>query len=85
MKRQLKTVRNLRAFLTKERPWSARWKALCTSPIGANLVFKCGTSLSKAYHVIDRFSEDVDLTFDIRALFPDLVEGSGDAVPVSAS
>lgn len=28
-----------------------------------NVVFKGGTSLSKAYHVIDRFSEDVDITF----------------------
>ena len=27
------------------------------SPIGTNLVFKGGTSLSKAYQVIDRFSE----------------------------
>ena len=35
------------------------------SPIGTNLVFKGGTSLSKAYRIIDRFSEDVDLTFDI--------------------
>lgn len=26
-------------------------------------VFKGGTSLSKCYHVIDRFSEDVDITF----------------------
>lgn len=28
------------------------------------VVFKGGTSLSKAYHVIDRFSEDVDITFE---------------------
>lgn len=27
------------------------------------LVFKGGTSLSKAYHLIDRFSEDIDLNF----------------------
>ncbi|MBC2181207.1 nucleotidyl transferase AbiEii/AbiGii toxin family protein [Listeria booriae] len=31
-----------------------------------NLVFKGGTSLSKAYHVIQRFSEDIDLTFSVR-------------------
>lgn len=55
------------------------------SPIGANLVFKGGTSLSKAYQVIDRFSEDVDLTFDIRALIPDLLDGREDAIPVSSS
>ena len=28
-----------------------------------DIVFKGGTSLSKAYHVIDRFSEDIDITF----------------------
>lgn len=27
-------------------------------------VFKGGTSLSKGFHVIDRFSEDIDITFD---------------------
>lgn len=32
------------------------------SDLGEHLVFKGGTSLSKAYHVIRRFSEDVDLT-----------------------
>lgn len=55
------------------------------SPIGANLVFKGGTSLSKAYHIIDRFSEDVDLTFDIRALIPDFLEGREDAMPTTSS
>ncbi len=29
-----------------------------------NVVFKGGTSLSKAYHVIERFSEDIDITFE---------------------
>ena len=28
-----------------------------------NCVFKGGTSLSKGFHVIDRFSEDIDITF----------------------
>ena len=32
------------------------------SALGEHLVFKGGTSLSKAYGVIRRFSEDVDLT-----------------------
>ncbi len=40
------------------------------SPFGEALVFKGGTSLSKAYGAIRRFSEDVDLTYDIRALPP---------------
>lgn len=29
-------------------------------------VFKGGTSLSKAYDLIDRFSEDIDLSMDCR-------------------
>ena len=29
-----------------------------------DVVFKGGTSLSKAYHVIERFSEDIDITFE---------------------
>jgi hypothetical protein len=31
--------------------------------LGCHLVFKGGTSLSKAYGLIDRFSEDVDISF----------------------
>lgn len=58
---------------------------LFRSPVGTNLVFKGGTSLSKAYRIIGRFSEDVDLTFDIRALIPDLLEGREDAMPATSS
>ena len=36
-------------------------KNLSRSEYVDKVVFKGGTSLSKAYHVIDRFSEDVDL------------------------
>lgn len=44
--------------------------ALFSGPGGDHLVFKGGTSLSKAYGIIDRFSEDIDLTYDIRELVP---------------
>ena len=50
--------------------WTLR--ALFTSKVGQDLTFKGGTSLSKAYKVIDRFSEDIDLTYDIRELIPEL-------------
>jgi len=59
--------------------------ALYGSPLGERLVFKGGTSLSKAYGVIRRFSEDVDLTYDIRALAPDLVGDNGDCLPKNRS
>lgn len=55
--------------------------ALYGSPFGEHLVFKGGTSLSKAYKVIRRFSEDVDLTYDIRAIAPDLVGADSEALP----
>ncbi len=62
--------------------WALR--ALFVSPLSADLTFKGGTSLSKVYKVIDRFSEDIDLTCDIRKLIPDLV-GKGDELPASRS
>ena len=47
--------------------WSL--KQLFTLPaFGNHMIFKGGTSLSKAYDVIHRFSEDIDLTLD-RKLF----------------
>lgn len=55
------------------------------SDIGTHLVFKGGTSLSKAYGVIRRFSEDVDLTYDIRAIAPDLIGENGEALPKNRS
>lgn len=60
--------------------------ALFGSEFGRHLVFKGGTSLSKAYGAIRRFSEDIDLTYDIRAFAPDLVWQAGDeALPPSNS
>ena len=38
------------------------------SEFESSMIFKGGTSLSKAYHVIERFSEDVDLILDWRAI-----------------
>ena len=42
-------------------------KRLFESPLGGRLVFKGGTSLSKAFHLIERFSEDIDLVLDSRS------------------
>jgi len=58
---------------------------LYSSALGEHLVFKGGTSLSKAYGVIRRFSEDVDLTYDIRSIAPDLVGNDGEALPKTRS
>src|SRR6185312_8198589 len=60
-------------------------QTLFASAHAAHLVFKGGTSLSKAYRIIRRFSEDVDLTYDIRAFAPDLVGEDGEALPQTRS
>jgi len=51
------------------------------APFGPHLTFKGGTSLSKAYGLIQRFSEDVDLTYDVRQLVSTEFEGA-DVVPL---
>lgn len=63
--------------------WSLRH--LFNAPYARHLVFKGGTSLSKAYGVIQRFSEDVDLTYDIRAIAGDLIDDAGTPLPTSKS
>jgi Nucleotidyl transferase AbiEii toxin, Type IV TA system len=63
--------------------WSLRH--VFAGPYANHLVFKGGTSLSKAYGVIRRFSEDVDLTYDIRAIAHDLVGDADAPLPASAS
>ena len=44
------------------------------SPWKEAITFKGGTSLSKAYHLISRFSEDIDLILDWRLLGYGLLE-----------
>lgn len=56
-----------------------------TASFGEHLAFKGGTSLSKAYGAIERFSEDIDLTYDIRELLPDILKDQGDALPPNRS
>jgi len=46
-------------------------KALFENKAPTSFVFKGGTSLSKAFHLIERFSEDIDITIDRKSLgFP---------------
>ena len=40
---------------------------LAHSPYVEQAIFKGGTSLSKAYHLIERFSEDIDLAINVPA------------------
>lgn len=67
------------AFLLEKDIWVvATLNVRFAAPFGRDLVFKAGTSLSKAWQVIRRFSEDIDITYDIRSSAPDLVEGGGE-------
>ena len=76
-----------RAHLLEKDIWVVQTLGvLFDAPFGADLVFKGGTSLAKGYDVIRRFSEDVDITYDIRAFAPDLATDAGEeALPPNRS
>ena len=76
-----------RAFLLEKDVWIVQTlRVLFGAPFGPHIVFKGGTSLAKAYHAIRRFSEGIDITYDIRAFAPDLVTGAGsEALPTTRS
>ena len=76
-----------KAFLLEKDIWIvATLGILFDAPFAEHLTFKGGTSLSKAWQAIRRFSEDIDMTYDIRAFAPDLVSGAGDeALPPTRS
>ena len=64
----------------------ATLRVLFEAPFGRHLVFKGGTSLSKVWRAIRRFSEDIDITYDIRGFAPDLVAGGDEeALPPTRS
>lgn len=75
------------AYLLEKDTWVVdTLRALFDAPFHEDLVFKGGTSLSKAYQVIRRFSEDIDITYSIRAIIPEWVgEGNGDPIPPTRS
>lgn len=75
------------AYLFEKDVWVvATLGVLFDAPFARQLVFKGGTSLSKVWRAIRRFSEDIDITYDIRRFAPDLVAGAGaGALPPSRS
>lgn len=53
------------AFVIEKDRWVCNLlKAIFQSKYANSIIFKGGTSLSKAYNLIDRFSEDIDLIID---------------------
>lgn len=75
------------AHLIEKDVWVvAALDVLFSTSFSKYLTLKGGTSLSKAWRAISRFSEDVDITFDIRAFAPDLVGGADfEVVPKTRS
>ncbi len=56
------------AVLLEKDIWICRVLEILFSIPGSHpMAFKGGTSLSKVYRIIDRFSEDIDITLDYRA------------------
>ena len=73
----------LPAYLLEKDVWVV-WtlSALFQSKSAPHLTFKGGTSLSKAYKIIQRFSENINLTCDIRELIKEAKDG---VIPSSRS
>lgn len=68
--RQVDESMGLQAFSVEKDFWVC-WtlRELFTLPgVGEHLTFKGGTSLSKAWKLIERFSEDIDLIVDKEVL-----------------
>lgn len=56
---------NLPDYAVEKDWWVVQTLAiLFETEVGSHMVFKGGTSLSKAWGLIDRFSEDIDLAID---------------------
>ena len=67
-----------KAHLLEKDVWVvATLDVLFNAHFAQHLTFKGGASLSKAWGAIRRFSEDIDITYDIRAFASDLVAGAG--------
>ena len=63
--RQIRNRINLNEVAVEKDWWvTAVLRALFTLPYAENLSFKGGTSLSKCYNLIERFSEDVDIAIN---------------------
>jgi len=66
---QIANTKNMPAFAVEKDWWVVQTLSIIYElEVGAYIIFKGGTSLSKAWKLIDRFSEDIDFAID-RAFF----------------
>lgn len=62
---QVASVKGLPTFVVEKDWWVCMiLRAIFQSQYSSSIIFKGGTSLSKAYSLINRFSEDIDLIID---------------------
>src|SRR5690606_14253840 len=62
---EIATQMGMKPFAVEKDWWVSRTlEIIFQMPIAQHLVFKGGTSLSKAWKLINRFSEDIDLAID---------------------
>lgn len=62
---EIATQKGMKPFAVEKDWWVSRTlEIIFQMPIAKHLVFKGGTSLSKAWKLIHRFSEDIDLAID---------------------
>ena len=62
---EIATQKGMKAFAVEKDWWVSRTlEIIFQMPISQHLVFKGGTSLSKAWKLINRFSEDIDLAIN---------------------
>jgi hypothetical protein len=62
---EIATQKGMKPFAVEKDWWVSRTlEIIFQMPIAEHLVFKGGTSLSKAWKLINRFSEDIDLAID---------------------
>ena len=62
---EIATQKGMKPFAVEKDWWVSRTlEIIFQMPISKHLVFKGGTSLSKAWKLINRFSEDIDLAID---------------------
>jgi len=72
---QVENAIGLPAFVVEKDWWvCVILKAVFQSQYAGSIIFKGGTSLSKAYNLIERFSEDIDLIIDRHLLGFDQLE-----------
>jgi predicted nucleotidyltransferase component of viral defense system len=73
---EIATQKGMKPFAVEKDWWvSHTIDIIFQMPVAQHLVFKGGTSLSKAWKLINRFSEDIDL-----AINRDFFEGFNDRI-----